>query len=156
MDKIVSNEDFEKALKNSKNRLIMEKACAPFRRSIDRDELYRCQLMALWNSLSDWNPNRGTQFGSFLYQRVRWTCLKVVNEQKNSPLNNFTIEKTEKKLFKTDELLENLPYDLKDIVIKRYIFGMTLREISEIYQCCHETVRRKIKKALKIVKKNVL
>lgn len=152
MAKDISNEEYEKALKNMDNKLIMEKACSSFRNVIDNDELHRCKLIALWESLIYWKPG-GRKFTSFLYQRVNWECLKVVRSKKKTYYLSDKIDKAAKPNIDVCEIVESLPSDLKDMVIKRYIHKMTLREISEIYGFCHETVRRKINKAIKIVRK---
>ena len=56
MNKVIENKDFESALANLDNKLIMDKACASFRNIIERDELYRCKLVALWEAMQKWNP----------------------------------------------------------------------------------------------------
>ena len=131
----------------------MEKACSNFRNCIGHDDLIACKLYALWSTMQHWRPN-GKKFTSFLYQKTVWECLKAVNKKVKDRHKNIPIEKATKNRIDIHELLEILPPELKDIVYKRYVEQMTLREISEIYQCCHETIRRKIMKAIKILRKN--
>lgn len=151
MNKVIENKDFESALANLDNKLIMDKACASFRNIIERDELYRCKLVALWEAMQKWNP-QGRKFTSFLYQKVRWECLKVVQIQKKQRL--LPILRDEASHFTSDfhEMIEILPLELQDILVKRYIYNMTLREISQFYGTCHETTRRKINRALEMLK----
>ncbi len=148
----ITNEAFEAALKNMDNKLIMEAACSSFRKSIEKDELYRCKLIALWEAMIHWNPS-GRKFTSFLYQKVKWECLKVVKKQKALKCTPLRMDvKANYGNSYINELIESLPLDLQDILVKRYVHSMTLREISEIYGLCHETIRRRIRKAIQILK----
>ena len=147
----ISNEVYETALKNMDNKLIMDAACSSFKKSIDKDELHRCKLIALWEAMIHWNPE-GRKFTSFLYQKVRWECLKVVKKQKfHKGVALKTDVKSHYHTTYMGEIIESLPSDLQDILVKRYTHGMTLREISLIYGFCHETIRRKIHRAIKIL-----
>ena len=152
MNNVITNEEFELALKNMDNRLIMEKACSSFKKSIEREELYRCKLIALWEAMIHWNPE-GRKFTSFLYQKVNWECLKVLQKQKKHRSLPLTMDTACRPYqYSIDELVEVLPPELQDILVKRFVHRMTLREISQIYGSCHETVRRKIHRAIKILK----
>ena len=151
MSKVIDDEVFEEALDNIDNRLIMEKAVSSFRKVIESDELYRCKLIALWEALQKWNPE-GRKFTSFLYQKVQWECLKVMQQQRKSRCFPIIMDEAFYPNNDFQELIEPLPDDMQDILTKRYVYRMTLREISEDYGSCHETVRRKIKRALRILK----
>ena len=151
MSKVIDDIEFEEALKNMDNKLIMEKAVSSFRRTIESDELHRCKLIALWEAMQKWNPE-GRKFTSFLYQKVRWECLKVVQQKKKHPCYPLIRDEAGYPTSDFNELIEILPDDMQDVLVKRYVYQMTLREISQYYGSCHETVRRKINKALKILK----
>lgn len=153
MSNIISNHEYEKALSDINNKLIMEKACSRFRQSIDEDGLLECRLVALWESMKNWQPTRGKRFTSFLYQKTVWECLKVINKKKKEKINHIITDVPDRQKTNVDEIIEVLPENLGDILVKRYIHGMTLREISLDYQCCHETIRRKIFRAIKILRK---
>lgn len=153
MSKVIPDEEFEEALNNIDNRLIMEKAVSSFHKAIGYDELYRCKLIALWKALQKWQPE-GRKFTSFLYQKVYWECLKVLKQQKKTHYLPIIIDEPEHISSNFEELIEILPYDMRDIIIKRFVYKMTLREISQFYGSCHETIRRKIRRALIILKNN--
>jgi DNA-directed RNA polymerase specialized sigma24 family protein len=153
MTRIITNDEFNQEWSNINNRLIMEKACSRFKASINKDELHECKLFALWDAMKYWRP-KGKKFTSFLYQKTVWECLKTIKKKTKDNHVNLCIDKAYTCPLNVSEILEKLPNELKDILVKRYIHRMTLREISIIYQCCHETIRRKIIKAIKILKNN--
>ena len=153
MTKKISNSDFERALNDKNNVLIMEKAILPFRSSLTHDEMIECKLISLWEAMKSWKREKRGKFTTFLYQKVRWQCIKIVQGNNKCRYLPLTIEKQSLSNVNIYEVIEKLPHNLKDILIKRYIYGMTLREISQIYCCCHETVRRKIHKAIEILQK---
>jgi len=153
MNKIISDIDFENALKNRDNKLIMEKACSSFRKSIDYDELHRCKLIALWEAMKTWNPQK-RKFTSFLYQKVVWECLKTVKKQRKNRYVGMKFDPPTYNQSNFMEYIEELPEDLKEIIVKRYLCSMTLREISEKHGFCKETIRRRILTAIEIIKNN--
>jgi RNA polymerase sigma factor (sigma-70 family) len=154
MVKVITNEEFEQALKNSDNVSIMNSAVSGFRKSIDRDELYRCKLIALWETMQTWKPD-GRKFTSFLYQKVRWECLKVIYHKKREKGVSLVFDVAKKDNDDISEIIEILPKEFRELVVKRFLHGMTLSEIGTYHKICTETVRRRINKALEILQKNI-
>lgn len=155
MGRIISDAEYEKALKNNNNKSMMNAASNKFRNTLDDEQIKECQLKALWEALQCWKPKK-RKFTSYLYQKVYWECIKLINLNKKSfklPITKELGVSSEPSCL-VDETLEILPDDLRNILEKRYIYGMTLREISEEYGCCHETIRKKITKAINICKKH--
>lgn len=152
---MVSNEEYEAALNNLDNIHIMEKACWQFRFALNQDDIKECKLIALWDSLRCWKPG-GKKFTSFLYQKLRWQCLKAINKKKKQKFDHIVIEPFSKNdNAEFIEWMDELSEELQDIFEKRFIYKMTLREIGEEYDCCHETIRKKINQALKTLKSKV-
>jgi len=153
----VSNEEYEKALNNNDNIMIMNSVGAKFTYSIDPDEIYRCKLTALWEALKTWKPDGGRKFTAYLYQRVYWECLKSIktNTQKHTVQVQY-IEKVVAPELSIFELLDGLPQDLQNMMEKRCIHKMTLREIGAEHDCCYETIRKRIKKAAKYIKTSLI
>ena len=150
---MVSNKEYEKALNNKDNTMIMHRACSCFLHVLDEDELYRCKLIALWEALQAWKPDRGSKFTAFLYQRVVWECLKSIKAMnKNRDVQVEYIDRAVLPDTSMDEVLEILPDDLKNVVEKRYLHNMTLREIGDEYGYSYETARKKLKKAFQHMK----
>jgi RNA polymerase sigma factor (sigma-70 family) len=150
---MVSNEEYESALKNKDNIMIMHSAGSSFITVLDEDEIHRCKLIALWEALQAWRPNRGSKFTAFLYQRVYWECLKCVKfNNKNRDVQVEFIDREVLPDTPIEEVLEILPDDLQDIIKKRYVYGMTLREIGDEHGYSYETARKKLKKASNCMK----
>jgi RNA polymerase sigma factor (sigma-70 family) len=150
---MVNDKEYEDALNNHDNQMIMHSASVSFVRILDEDEIYRCKLIALWEALQAWKPDRGSKFTAFLYQRVKWECLKSIQNQKQ--YRDIQLDNIDQEVLpetSIDELLEILPEDLKGVVKKRYLYNMTLREIGDEYGYSYETARKKLKKASKCVK----
>jgi len=149
----ISNEEYENALKNNDNLMIMHSAGSCFLNTLDRDEIHRCKLMALWEALKAWRPERGRKFTAFLYQRVCWECLKSIHYQnKHRVVQMETIDPEIQQATPLHELLDGLSTELKDMMEKRYIHRMTLREIGDEYGYCYETVRKRLQKASKYMR----
>lgn len=152
MSKIVDNDTYNKALSNFDNQKIMLAVTHKFKNCLNEDELISCRLNGLWQALRTWNPEYKTnKFTSFLYQKVYWECIRELRSKPKTKTLPIVDRSVLPKL-SMFEIIEELSEELQDILYKRYIEGRTLREISEHYGCCHETIRRKIKKAIKSLK----
>lgn len=154
----ISNAEFERALNNIDNQKIMNRVVKPFRSLIDKDELHRCKLIALWESMMQWVPGQ-RKFSSMLYQKLHWACLGILKDQKRRYNRYRTLEfdpivRPDIHIVDAMDIFTPLLPNLRDIMIKRFIYRMTLREISEIYGCCKETIRRRILLGIKILNEN--
>ena len=149
----ISNEVYEKALNNRDNVLIMHAASSRFNQQLTPDEIHSCELMALWHALRLWRPDKGKKFTSFLYNKVFYECLRtVVVNRKNYMIQSEFVDKAVSPQPTLYEILDGVPDDISELLEKRYIYGMTLREIGEEYGYCYETIRKRLKKAQKYVK----
>jgi len=154
---IVTNEIYEEALKDNDNIMIMHSAGSRFASVLDVDEVYRCKLIALWKALQAWEENLGSKFTGFLYQQVYWECLKNVNRNKKRvEVQADYIDQEVLPDTPLYEILDGLPSDLQDIVEKRYVYNMTLREIGDEYGFSGETIRKRLKKASKHIKNSII
>lgn len=148
----VDNKTYEEALNNRDNQMIMHSAGARFIRSLDEDEIHRCKLMALWKALQKWRRDRGNKFTNFLYQQVRWECLKSVKQQSKFDIQVEWVDQEVLPDTPLQEIFDCLPLELRNIVEKRYVYNMTLREIGDECGCCYETVRKKLHEATTCIK----
>jgi DNA-directed RNA polymerase specialized sigma24 family protein len=151
---MVTNETYEAALHNQDNMMVMNKLASRYLKVLDGDEIYQCKLMALWNALKKWRPDGGSKFTVYLWNSLLWELSKCLSQKardlkKGIPL---VVDKSVLPNPTTTEILDGLPPDLQDMMKKRYIYGMTLREIGVEHQCCYETVRNKLQKARKYLK----
>ena len=151
----VSNTEFEKALNNEDNQKIMNRVVKPFRSMLDKDEIYRCKLIALWESMMQWVPGQ-RKFSSMLYQKLHWACLGAIKDKNKTRKRYMSLEfdpaaRYESSNMEVFDVFSTLLPNLREIMIKRFIYRMTLREISEIYGCCKETVRKRIMLGVKML-----
>ncbi len=150
---MITNQEFETALKNEDNIKIMKAASRKFRRLLSVDEVYNCSLHGLFNALK---VNKlGIKFTTILYSNVNWACLDYLNKNKvkddrpaSSSLDipvdsNWTI----------DEYVDGLPNDLKNVLKQKYEDNMTLFEIGAANGYSYETARQRINHAIDILKK---
>lgn len=152
MSRAVSNVEYEEALNTIDYIRIMDAAASRFKNILDPDEIHRCKLIALWDTLRTWRPT-GRKFTSFLYIKVRWECIRSIKQQcedKVDSLYGYEPPDCDSNPDMAD-ILDVLTPDLRDMVQKRYLESMTLREISEYYGLCHETIRRRLKQAIEIL-----
>lgn len=146
--------EFENALKDPNNKAIMIKASSAFQKLISKEELESCKMVALWQSMQDWRFDGGQKFESYLYQKVKWECLRVcIKEFKYKKRNRELVHdiKTKKSESLVD-VLEILDPSEQTLIIQRYIYNMTLKEIGIQHGYSYETARKKIKKILLKIK----
>lgn len=155
----VSDKDFEIALQNTDNRKIMNAATrnSGVVKFLSTEEIQSCQLIALWESLQKWRPDGGRKFTSFLYQRVYWECLRYVNtinrfNKKNCQLHTNIAEEKMAHDLEINDVMSKLPDNLRAMIQQYFYDGLTLKEIGRTNGCSHETVRRKIKQAIKMMR----
>ena len=138
----------EEALKDNDILKIMNKASNSFFKQLDQDEIYTCQLNALWNGFRNFNPNMNTKFTTYLYNGVYIECLKQLkfkNKSKkcNKKLHDNMSFRENNILF---EILDCLNTDEeKDLIMDKYS-NMTINEMAEKRNYSRETVRKKLKK----------
>jgi RNA polymerase sigma factor (sigma-70 family) len=154
MSKHISNKQYEDALNNNNNRAIIEHACKTFIGIIPDDELQHCKLIALWESLQRYRPEKGKKFTSFLYQKVRWECykaLKQINKEKRYvSIIEDVVGKDSDENF--DEWLELLPdKESKKLIEQRFLQKMTLKEIGKYHGYSYETARKRINKIINYI-----
>jgi len=139
----------ESALNNKDIVKIMHKASRSFNSALDIDEIYTCQLNALWKSFKNFKPDFGTKFTTYLYNGVYIECLKELKfKQKSSrcskKLHN-NISSTNADLLTIDIMDEVLDQEEFDLLHDK-ICNMTINEMSSKRDYSRETVRKKLKK----------
>jgi len=147
---MISNSEFDAALKNVDNIRIMKTATKKYRRSLNKDELKNCQYHGLLNALKTYKPKM--KFTSWLYCHVNWACYEYCEQIKtneislNSP-NRLSVET----IAPVAHYFDGLPPDMTRILSQKFIDQMSLRDIGKAngYSCY--TAKRKLDEALKLV-----
>ena len=148
----VTNEQIEEALKNKQYIGIMKKASEKFLKYMDEDEIRTCQLNALWNSMKNYKPK--SKFTTYLYNYVKYECLNYMTFLEKSDITNWEMNKPANiKIDDINDLISILAdKELEEIMVKRFVENKTLKEIGDEYNTSYETIRKKLKKSMKIIR----
>jgi DNA-directed RNA polymerase specialized sigma subunit len=152
------NTKIEKALKDKNITRIMNKASNSFRKQLDEDIIYTCQINALWKSFLNFNPNKNTKFTSYLYNGVFIECIKEVkflNKMKANKKIHDNIPRHELEFLIIDILDEFDDEEEKSLIIDK-VSNLTIEEMSQKRNSNRETTRKKLNKAIEKVKKSFL
>jgi DNA-directed RNA polymerase specialized sigma24 family protein len=143
------NEKIEKDLNNKDILKIMNKASSRFRNQLDGDEIYTCQINALWKAHVNFKPERKAKFTTYLFNGVFIECLKAVKFK--NKLNDHAVKlhdniSSGNSNFLHLELMDELQNsEEKDLILDR-MSRMTIKEIAAKHSVSRETIRKKIKK----------
>ena len=150
----------------------------------DWQDLFQMGCVGLMEAVNKFDESKGYKFSSYAYMTIKGTILNFIicdswyiakgqrERLKNSyapdPLDAQIDEKgnTVKNLLPYVEYgfsnvdvkmaLNNLPINLRKIVILRYIKGLREREIAEILKMPQGTISSYTRKALKLLKKELV
>jgi len=149
------NDKIEEALQDQDIVNIMNKAAGSFRRQLSEDEVYTCQINALWKAIVNYDPNKAAKFTTYLYSGVRIECIREVKfkQKKHQPLHSNIADERDHFLL-VDIMDEINNCQDKNLILDR-MSSMTIKEIAEKYDCNRETVRRKIKKTTEQLAKKI-
>lgn len=146
-------------LLNDKNIVkIMHKASNRFSNQLDKDEIYTCQINALWKSILNFKPDKNAKFTTYLYNGVFIECLKSIKFHKKH--SKFCTKKLHNNLSKKDnsELLIDILDEANDDDERQFIIdkysNMTINEMAEKRNSNRETTRKKMKKLFNTIQKN--
>lgn len=149
----------EKALKDSNITKIMNKSSQRFRNQLDSDDIYTCQINALWKCFLNFKPEKNVKFTTYLFNGVFIECLKQIKfNNKHEKFNKSKLHKNISRNKDENMLLEILDEakdeEEKSLIIDKYN-NMTIKEMAEKRKSNRETVRKKLKNVLNRIKKNI-
>lgn len=152
--RVVSNEEFNKAW-TIENRKIMSRAGRTFRKVIPDDEFKTCQLISLWKALGNYNGS--VKFTSYLYHIMSNECRKYVKKDKKYK----TLPTLKKKNYDIDfnslesDIYTILPQDLAELIHLRYYNSCTLNELSKKFNLTEFKIKKKLNKAISLLKETL-
>ena len=149
------NEKIENALQDQDIVNIMNKAAGSFRKQLYEDEVYTCQINALWKAIVNYDPNKAAKFTTYLYSGVRIECIRELKfkQKKHQPLHS-NIADSRDPFLEVDLMDEINNCQERDLLMDR-ASSMTIKEIAHNHNCNRETVRRKIKKCTRQLAKRL-
>jgi len=157
----------KKVLDDKETMNIANYAASGYNSALSKDEIQNCIYNAVWTALGKFDESKGTKFSTFLHRGVRLQCQKRLNFNKRYKTVNYYEDSVSNKSgssFKNQIYSQDLIFEIKDeiencedpdILYDRYYKNMTLTEIAEKKNTSYETVRNKIKKNLRIIKKRI-
>jgi len=159
----VSNEEFQEALANQKNRYVLEKIKHWFVHQLSRDDLESCGQAALWRTLQYHREGRGTKFTSSLAQYCKYECLNWLRKLNRQRINEEEIDGD----FEVDygdhaersvlvkECLDFLTPSERRLIEQYYLERRTLGEIGRLNHLSKPSVAKYIRRALKKIRESV-
>lgn len=162
----VSNNLFQDAVNNEYYKKILYKVCNKNLKNVcTKDEIESIAMDTLWNCVKKYKTNDKAKFSSYLYKSIqnnskRLLSKKIKQNKERQLVDNCHVDPSYdmSSYYEAREILESLKdIDKKsyDILIQKFYYGMTHREIGEFYGFTKEAARKKIKKALEQCRKIV-
>ena len=157
----------KKVLEDKETMNIANYAASGYSSSLTKDEIENCIYNAVWNALDKFDESKGAKFSTFLHRGVRLQCQKRLNFNKRYKTINYYEDSVCSKINRNinqEIYSQDLKFEIKDeiencedpdILYDRYYNNMTLTEIANKKNTSYETIRNKIKKNLKIIKKRI-
>ena len=147
------NTKIENALLNKDITNIMHKASKSFSGQLDEDEVYTCQINALWKCFLNFKPEKEVKFTTYLFNGVRIECIKQLkfNQKLSSRTRSLIYNNTpdhNDSILRIDLMDEAENQEELDLMQDK-ISNMTIQEMSEKRTYSRETVRKKLKKISK-------
>lgn len=144
------NLKMENALKDSDITNIMFKASKTFTNQLDEDTIHSCKLYALWRSLVNFKPDRNIKFTTYLYNAVKFECLKHMKKNKRHTQNRSILHENIKSSKSADVLMVDLFDEAKNDAEKQLLIDkmnhMSNGKIAEKHGVTRETLRKRYKK----------
>lgn len=157
----------KKVLEDKETMNIANCAASGYSIALTKDEIENCIYNAVWNALDKFDESKGAKFSTFLHRGVRLQCQKRLNFNKRYKTTSYYEDSVFSKFntnIKNQTYSHDLKFELKDeiencedpdILYDRYYKNMTLTEIANKKNTSYETIRNKIKKNLKMIKKRI-
>jgi len=152
----------EELIKDSDIASISQKAASSFRGVLSDDEIDSCIKNAVWKASSKFNPKEKTKFTSFLYKGVKFECsgqARLNRRKKACSLSKFdkavNINDNFNGFNRIDMLDEISVCEDPMLIYDRFYRNMTIKELADMHNVCGETIRNRIEKNLKKIKKSL-
>lgn len=150
----ITNNDFNLALQDKNNISIINSLKKKYRKYIPSSELDNASLIALWNTLKNYDPTKGRKFTSYLYKMIEWEFNSWITKDRRSKkhnhkelINEVSYDNTE--LIEFRDILSSMPQNLAVVIEQKYLYNMTFKEIAKKNNYSHETARQRLKDGIK-------
>lgn len=150
-------DQMEHKLKDRNITGVCNKAASTFTSTLSPDEIQTCILSALWKAMARYKEDGRCKFTTYLYRGVVMECLtqQKFNLSHRSPHRTHHNIPDRKDHYARVDLLDeiNTRCEDPDLVYDRFYKNMTIKELAKQRGVCGETIRIKLKKNLKKLRK---
>lgn len=157
MKKELLNEKIKEATKDSDIKALIKSVTNRFRNKLTEDELNSCALNALSRAIAHYDPQKKSKFTTYLHNGLKVECLTQLkkNEPTNRKLHRHRVEADNS--FEIKKMMIDVMDEisqLKDghMLVDKYLWNYSLREIGIKNGIHPETVRLKIKNTLETLR----
>jgi len=147
----------------AKYKNIAYKAASKYRRRLSPCEIKTAKYIGVWKALENFSPDRGMAISSYIYLRVKWECLRIINDNAgNVPIdhnksynidsttfniiNDIPSDQDNKTLVK--ELLDGLSESEYKLIDEYYFQNKNTVELGKEYGITAEGIRLRLQKIL--------
>jgi len=146
MKKIVSNEEFEQA--KQKYDYFLKFLLARYT-LLEPEMREACGDVALWKCLRLHDPSFGTKFTTSLHKFVYWECLSETRQNtKHAHNQKLQTNHSVPAEVHISEYLDVLKPRERSMVIERFFYNYSFREIGEKHGVSHQRAHAIVKRAL--------
>lgn len=153
---------------------ISKRAGSTFRDSLSREEIETCMLNAIYKALDKYEEGSQCKFTTYLYKGVQMECLtqkKFNVKGKRRTIKSLTTGMVSLHKISNSEfsLSDSIDYEAQtdmldeiknvcedpQLIYDRFYKNMSIKEIAKNRNVCGETIRLKIKKNLKKLRRSI-
>lgn len=146
----------EELLKDEDLIKIANKAAQQFSEKLSQDEIKNCITGAMWSASNNYRSDKKTKFSTYLYKGVFFECLKQLKtNEKCVGLTNreFVGHVIPQKSINSIELMDEIKVcQDPDLIIEKFFYNATLKDMADKRGVSKETIRFKLKKNINFLK----
>lgn len=166
MQSVNKDRKFDEAINNDYYKKIMHKVCNENLKGVcSKDEIKSIIMNTLWGCLQKFDNTKNVKFSSYLYRSIQNNSRRVYNKKSKEFKNQEYIENYHS-ILKVDNSskeeardimmsIEDLNPELHNILVQKFYYNMTNKEIGERNGYGKEAARKKLKKALDLCREIV-
>lgn len=157
----VNESKFKDAIDNEYYKKIMYKVCSENLKGVcTKDEMKSIMMSTLWGCIQKFDSSKKVKFSSYLYRSMQNNSRRVYKKKQKYAKDHEYIENfhsvakydNDAKNEARDILMsvQDLNPEMHKILIQKFYYGMTNKEIGESNGYGKEAARKKLKKALEL------
>jgi hypothetical protein len=161
----VNNKKFDEAMQNDYYTKILNKVSNENLKGIcSKDEMKSIMMSTLWGCIQKYNNTKNVKFSSYLYRSIQNNTRRIYkNKAKQfkevSLIDNFhSLVVDNKAIEEARDIIMSLKdknEELHNIIIQKFFYNMTNKEIGQANGYGKEAARKKLKKALELCREIV-